>query len=144
MDHSKTTQRILIDTNVIMDVMLEREPFFCNSKKILDYCSESKVKGYVAVHTIPTLWYLIRKSGTDKMCRDFMSSILEYLDISGMDKDLVIKAIARDNFPDFEDCLQDECAAQIEADCIITRNKNDFCSSKVPAFLPEEFLQQVI
>lgn len=146
MEHSndgKSNIKILIDTNVILDVMMERMPFFNDSKRIMTMCSSLEIQGYLAVHSIPTLWYLMRKGGTDKMVREFMVSILSYLDISGINKDMILRSLSRENFSDFEDCLQDECAFQIEADYIVTRNKKDFENSKIPVVLPEEFISKV-
>lgn len=54
----------------------------------------------------------------------------------------MLHALERNDFPDFEDCLQDECAAQNNVDYIITRNINDFSSSNVPAITPTEFLKK--
>lgn len=126
-----------------MDVLLEREPFFEDSKKILDLCNSNKVHGCVAVHTIPTLWYLFRKSTTEENCRQIMKAILSYLEVSCLNKQLILDAINRNDFPNFEDCLQDQCARDFNADYIVTRNKKDFVTSTIPAFMPAELLEIV-
>lgn len=142
MDRSdnRKVARLLIDTNVIMDVMLEREPFFEASKRILDICNTEGFKGYIAFHCLPTLWYLTRKAAPDNMRRAFLRNILSFLDVAGADKAAILAAVNNDAFPDFEDCLQDECAFSVDADYIITRNKKDFAAAKVQAVYPEEFV----
>ena len=62
------------------------------------------------------------------------------LHVAGASHDEVLKAIQMDSFKDFEDCLQDRCAENAGAEYIVTRNKEDFANSKVPAVLPEELL----
>lgn len=65
------------------------------------------------------------------------------LQVTGASHESVCDAIERDDFPDFEDCLQDECAKEILADFIVTRNKDDFRYSKVKAITPHEFLEML-
>lgn len=142
MDHSENNiPKLLVDTNIILDVIFQRQPFYENSRKIFDLCCSEKVKGYLAFHTIPTIWYLMRRSGTDQMCRDFINSLLVFFDIPQTDKNQIQAAISRKDFSDFEDCLQDESAVCVNAGYIITRNKKDFSASKTTALLPEEFLK---
>lgn len=132
---------LLIDTNVIIDVAIKRTPFYEDSKKIFDYCSSNRVKGVIAAHSIPNLWYIMRKQYTSEQRRKFVSALFDYFEISSLNKDKLLSAIQRDNFSDFEDCLQDECAAAVHADFIITRNTNDFKNSKIKALLPGEALK---
>jgi len=141
MDHSNYT--ILIDTNIVLDVMLKRSPFFDNSYKVLKSCLENNIHGFLSKQSIPTIWYIFRRAISDQQCRMIMKAILEYLDIVGFSKDQVIAALNRTDFPDYEDCLQDESALNIKADYIITRNVNDFVYSKTPAILPEDFLKMI-
>lgn len=132
---------LLIDTNVIIDVAIKRTPFYEDSKKIFDYCSSKRVNGIIAAHSITNLWYIMRKQYTTEQRRKFVSALFDYFEISSLNKDKLLAAIQRDNFSDFEDCLQDECAAAVHADFIITRYKNDFKNSKIKALLPGEALK---
>lgn len=143
MENNREEIRIVVDTNIIMDVLYERHPFFEDSKKILDLCLKNQIHGYVAVHTIPTIWYLLRKTTTNIECRNILKDILSYLDIASISKRHVLDAIKREDFSDFEDCLQDECATNVQADYIVTRNKKDFNLSKVPVYLPSELVQVI-
>ena len=71
-----------------------------------------------------------------------MLDILDLLQVAGADHESVQNALQREDFSDFEDCLQDECAKQIHADYIITRNINDFSNSNIPAITPSDFLEK--
>lgn len=67
--------------------------------------------------------------------------MIDLLHVAGADHESVRNALQREDFSDFEDCLQDECAKQIHADYIVTRNTNDFSVSDVSAVTPEELLK---
>ena len=69
--------KILIDTNVIMDSLIGREPFFDDSDKILKLCSEHKIEGYVAGHTITNLFYLLRKHYSNNDSRNILLNLIE-------------------------------------------------------------------
>ena len=131
---------ILIDTNVIIDFLITREPFFKSSSKIIEKCAAGELKGYIAFHSVPNLWYILRKISEEKR-REWLIDICSFLKIVGVTHDEVLKAIKTVDFKDFEDCLQDRCANSIDADYNITRNVADFNNSEIPAILPEDFCQ---
>lgn len=133
---------ILLDINIIIDYLQQREQFFENSKKVLELCQIENINGYISEHTIPTVWYLLRKSAPDSLRRDLLNALLSFLDVSSAKKEGIISALSRNDFSDFEDCLQDECASSIQADYIITRNKEDFKNAKTKTLSPEEFIKQ--
>lgn len=70
-----------------------------------------------------------------------MLGILKFLRVANAQHENVINALERNDFSDFEDCLQDECAKQVHADYIVTRNIVDFSASDIPAILPERLLE---
>ena len=101
------------------------------------------MNGYIAFHSVPNLWYILRKIPEEKR-REWLIDICGFLKVVGVNHTEVIKAIKLTNFKDFEDCLRDRCAKSVEASYIITRNVEDFNGSEVPAILPEEFLDNVL
>ncbi len=131
---------ILVDTNVVIDFLLTREPFFNASAKVIRSCAGGEVEGYIAFHSIPNLWYILRKISEEKR-RKWLSDICSFLRVTGAKHEDVVKAIEMKEFRDFEDCLQDRCAESIGADFILTRNTGDFEGSAVRAIVPEEFLK---
>ena len=80
---------------------------------------------------------------TDQQRRSVIRSMLKVFDVAFFDKDSVFDALDKEDFKDFEDCLQDECADSCGADYIVTRNTKDFENSKVRAITPDEFLKLI-
>ena len=134
---------VLIDTNVILDCALRREPFYQPSKAVLERCVQADVTGYVAFHSIANLAYILRKQPADER-REFLLEICRILTVTGASHAEVVHAIQNLAFLDLEDCLQERCAAEVHADCIITRNILDFSASEIPALSPEEFLSRAL
>lgn len=135
--------RILIDTNVILDALTGRQPHFDDADKIIKFCADKKVQGYLADHSISNIFYILRKDLPIEDRRIVLLNLCEILEVEGVDSRKVKSALNRGDFKDLEDCIQDECAAAIKADYIVTRNKKDFENSIVPAILPQEFLNMI-
>lgn len=131
---------VLIDANVIIDFLITREPFYKASLEVISKCAGKELDGYIAVHSIPNLWYILRKAPEEKR-RKWLSDVCEFLQVEGVSHEDVVKAIKMTEFKDFEDCLQDRCAERIGAKYIISRNTKDYEGSVVPAISPEEFLK---
>ena len=133
--------RVFIDTNVIMDALLGRQPFFAASDKVIKYCHDKKINGFLAAHSVTNLFYMLRKFYKDEELRDIIKNLLDFLDIEQINKNKVLKALDNTNFKDFEDGLQYECAKLLEADYIITRDKKDFEKGSIPCLDPVTFLE---
>lgn len=132
---------VLIDTNLILDVLEKRTPFYDASNAVLTYCAQNKADGYIALHSISNIYYILRKHYSSEDRRRLLLGVLDFLHVAGAQHENVRNALKRNDFSDFEDCLQDECAKQINADYIVTRNVSDFTASNVPAVTPEELLK---
>lgn len=133
---------VLVDTNVIIDFLATREPFYQAASQVMEKCSTGELQGYVAFHTIPNLWYILRKVPEEQR-RTWMEKICDCLEVVGASHESVVQAIRMNSFKDFEDCLQDRCAKEANADFIVTRNVADFSESTVPAIEPEELLKRI-
>lgn len=134
--------RVLIDTNILADVLLGRDPYYDIAYNILTMCADKKIYGYIAAHSVPNLFYILRKSITKEERREALKDICQIVKVEGIDSFKILSALDNEDFSDFEDCLQEECAVAISADYIVTRNAKDFASSRVPAILPDEFLKK--
>lgn len=134
---------VLIDANLILDVLQKRMPFFDSSNEVLKYCASGKIKGYIALHSISNIFYILRKHYPAEIRRKLLLGILDFLQVSDSPHKNVRNALLRNDFPDFEDCLQDECAKNVNADYIVTRNTNDFSTSDTPAISPIDFIKMV-
>ena len=133
----------LIDTNVILNYITDREDRFRDSSRmVMDLCSQGKVDGYIAFHSLSIIWYSLRIPDEGK--RMWLKDICKILTVTGASHEQILEAIDNVEFKDFEDCLQDECAQEVSADYIVTRNVDDFNHSRVQAITPEEFLQRDI
>lgn len=133
---------LLIDANIVLDYLLRREPFYNDAKKIMNICCEPEIKGCIALHTVTTLWYILRKF-SDEQRRIAVFSICNILEVTGTSHDEVINALEMSEFKDFEDCIQTKCAKTAKADYIITRNADDFVFSEIPAITPKEFIEKI-
>jgi predicted nucleic acid-binding protein len=132
--------KVLIDTNIIIDFLLTREPFFKASYEVMIKCATGEWNGYMALHSVSNLWYVLRKIPEERR-RKCLRDVCNILEVVGASNEAVLKAVDMVDFKDFEDCLQDRCAEGIGAEYIITRNVNDFENSVVKAILPEDILR---
>lgn len=131
---------LLIDTNIIVDVILQREPFYENSQRVMELCYKKRMKGIVAAHSITNIWYITRKNIPQQERREILLGICNAFTVSAINKEKLVSALENTNFLDFEDCLQSECADESDVDFIITRNIKDFSGAKAKVLEPEEFL----
>lgn len=135
--------RILIDTNVLLDVLIGRQPYFEDADRILELCADRKIHGYMAAHSIPNMFYILRKDMSEDNRREVLLNLCEILTVEGVDSPKIIAALENDDFHDLEDCLQEQCAVSVNADYIVTRNIKDFVNASIPAVLPEQFLKRM-
>lgn len=131
----------LIDTNIIVDILLKREPFVSEAQIIMTKCANRELTGYLAAHSIPNLFYILRKAYSVEERRRFIKNLCDIFLISDLNVEKIISAVENDGFTDFEDCLQEECAIEAMADYIITRNTDDYKNSRVKAIEPKEFIK---
>ncbi len=131
---------VLVDTNILLDYLTTRKPYFDEAYVILLMCAEEKINGYVAFHSIPGIYYILRKTYDAGTRREMLLGICNILTVTGASHESVISAVKNDVFKDLEDCLQDKCATEISADYIITRNISDYQKSVCKAITPKQFL----
>ena len=134
---------ILVDTNIIIDALANREPYADNAKKILEKCAAREVTGILAAHSIPNMFYIFRKNFSQDERRFLLKNLCNIFKISDLNAKKILAALENEKFVDFEDCLQEECAVESMADYIVTRNPADFVNSRVKVILPEEFLKKL-
>ena len=132
--------RVLIDTNVLVDYLSYREPYARQAMEILALSKERQIQANMAAHSVPNIFYILRKDFTADELRKILLSLCEFLFIAGIGSNQVIASLENADFLDFEDCLQAECAKVCNADYIVTRNCADFRESTIPALEPPDFL----
>ncbi|MCM8901608.1 PIN domain-containing protein [Caldicoprobacter algeriensis] len=114
--------KILIDTNVILDVILQRSPFDTASYKVLKSAEEKIIEAYIASFAVTDLYYFISKNlGNDKAALA-IKALLSIVKLIGITNKDVEKALRNPSIEDLEDALQAQCARKVKADYIITRD----------------------
>jgi predicted nucleic acid-binding protein len=130
---------VLIDLNIILDVLQRREPFYQASSNLLAAVETGRINGYVAAHSMTTLFYLIRKSRGEVDAHAIITNLLQFIKIAPIDQ-LTIEQALNLNYPDFEDAVQMMAAVQCKLDCLITRNRKDFQPALLPVIQPVDYL----
>jgi len=132
---------ILIDSDILLDFFLQREPFLNDSIKILSLCENQKIKGFVTGLIISNTYSLLRKHYQHKMIIADIKKLLIFLDILLIDKEVILNAIDSE-FSDFEDALQNFSAERYgNINAIVTRNIKDYKQSSISILSPTMFLQ---
>lgn len=133
--------RLMIDTNILLDVLIRREDFYDNSKAVLSLCEDRTIQGLVPASAVTDIFYITRKAlGSTEDTYRVISSILNIVRILTVTNDDVLTAF-QVRAKDFEDCLMATCAKSNKCDGIVTRNKRDFLTFGVTLYSPEELLQ---
>ena len=132
--------RILVDTNVALDVYLKREPFANESLKAMQKASKSGNSVFFSCSAITDFYYLSKKNLNGKeQALEFVINLTNHVRLAEVNKKIIYSSFASP-IKDYEDAVIDEVANSINADYILTRNKKDFEHSKVKAITPKEFL----
>ena len=131
--------RILIDTNILLDAVIGRKPYGDAADKILQLCASGKVQGILAAHSIPNMFYILRRDFSVEERREILQYLCMILHVEPIDRAKLLSALNDASFSDFEDCLQLKCAASTRADYIITRYLADFAASPIPCLTASDF-----
>ena len=131
---------ILLDTNVLLNYLTNRDdPELEASEKIIELCAKGKIDGYMAFHSLSTIWFVLRKV-EDSTRREMLRDLCSIINVSAASQSEVMAAIDKAEFKDFEDCLQDKCAKEAEADYIVTCNIRDYSEAEIEAIVPSKLL----
>lgn len=130
---------ILLDTNIILDLALQRQPYFEEAIAIFKLIDKSNIRACVTASSITDIYYIVKKSKNHNEAIAIIKNIIQYFEIISVDKEIIIRAI-ESSMKDFEDAIQSFAALSENIDYIVTRNIKDFENSKVLAISPQEFL----
>ncbi len=135
--------KILIDTDVILDFFFDRKPFSEDASKILSLCENGNLEGFVTPVMLSNVYYLLRKIASHQKIIDNLKMLMNILEVSSINKKTVLDALNSD-FKDFEDALQNY-AAQNEKGIkiIVTRNTKDYKNSRLAVMTPEDYLSTI-
>ena len=131
--------KILIDLNVILDVLQQREPFYEMSARVLAAAETGLVEGWVAAHSLTTLFYLLAKYQSTEHARVALTEMLTILSVAAVDHTVIEQAL---NLPysDFEDAVQMMSAVRSGVQYLVTRNVRDYGLGPLPVLQPAELL----
>ena len=133
--------KIMIDTNVVLDVLLRREPFFQASYEVMKRSALEQVEGFVSATAATDIFYLLRRALKDpRAARDSLEKLMQLVGFADALGEDVHTAIVS-NMTDFEDALVAAIAQRCHMDYIVTRNTRDFAESPVKALAPQAFLE---
>lgn len=134
--------KVLIDTNIILDVLCKRPEFYEDSARIFKLCEVKKITGVISALSIPNIIYILRKELDADKTKEVLDNLMLIFSVADLKADDLKKA-ADMKFKDFEDAIQSACASRIKANYIVTRNIKDFSESKVTAIKPTELLERI-
>jgi predicted nucleic acid-binding protein len=129
--------RVLIDTNVVLDFLQEREPFAENAARLFERIDAGEIEGFIAATTITNIYYIVRRAAGPSIAQDAIIQVLADLNLCAVDRNVLEQSIAL-NFRDFEDAVQYVCGIMHSVDVIVTRDASGFIGAQIPVMLPEE------
>jgi predicted nucleic acid-binding protein len=135
-------EKLFLDTNVVIDLLGEREPFYTSVAKIATLADKGKIQIYVSALTYSTIYYLLTKFENKEIVKDKIRKFKVIAETSDLTDKIVDKGLAS-SFSDFEDSLQYFCAVEMDCNIIITRNGKDFKESDIPVLTPDEYLKSI-
>ena len=133
--------KALIDTNLVLDVLLNRKPFVEDAVKVFRQAEKGRIEAYITANSVTDLVYILRKAYNLSEIKTHLKEMFQFINISGINPSMITNALDKDT-PDFEDAVMMECARQSGMELIITRNKADFKNRDVPCISLEEWVKQ--
>ena len=135
--------RVLIDTNIILDSLLEREAFVQDARTLLTAIQSQQIEGYVTATTLTNIFYIIRKQTKSiERAREAVSLTLALMEICDVNRNILESAFAS-NLRDFENAVQLVFAYVDNVDAIITRNADDFAGASLPILSVQQLFEQM-
>ncbi len=134
--------KVLLDTNIILDVALERQPFFDDSETIISLVEQGQIEGYICASSFGDLYYIIRKAKGRDLALEFLREIVTLCQIATVDSNAINMALTI-NFRDFEDAIKYSTAVLSNFDVIVTRNSSDFPVTTPRIMTPQQLIQEL-
>lgn len=134
--------KVFIDTNVFLDLFLDRGEFADSAEKVLNWCEDGTIQGYTSAVNVCNIYYLVYLQKKNRaQTKEIVKKILAFIAIADTKRKDLLLAIDSD-FADFEDAVQYYTSLNIDTvSYIITRNKKDYKKSTITVLTPEEFIK---
>jgi predicted nucleic acid-binding protein len=134
--------RILFDTNVVLDVLLNRQPHAMTAAQLMAYVEQGRIQGLVAATTVTTIHYLATKSGGSEAAAAHVEALLSLFDVAAVDRTVLSDALSL-SFADYEDAVVHEAARHAGAMGIVTRDREGFGKATLRIYAPHELLKML-
>ncbi|MDB9308972.1 PIN domain-containing protein [Aphanizomenon sp. CS-733/32] len=135
-------KQVLFDSDVLLDILAQRQTFVIASAQSLNTVMKKQVQGFVSGHAITNIFYILRRQIGSEAARKLIENLLQHIQIASVTNQVIHQAL-QSPIKDFEDAVTSAAAMSAGLEIIVTRNKADFVASLVPAMLPEEFLKML-
>ena len=130
--------KVFVDSDVIIDFIIDREPFSDFAANLFDRFDNKEMLGYTSAQSLANLYYVLKKQTSHSHIIEAIEKLVTVIGILPIDLEIINQAL-RSDFSDFEDGIQNFCAESVGADAIVTRNLRDYRSARIPVFDPESF-----
>ena len=134
--------QVLVDTNVVLDLLAEREPFVKEAAILFSLADQNKIELSITALSFANTYYILAKHLGSSKAREILSRFKVLVKTLAIDDKVIELALSDNEFKDFEDAIQHYCALENECSVIITRNQKDFKNSKIPVLSPKQFLSK--
>ena len=131
--------KILVDTNVLLDVLCQRADFYDDSAAVWSLAEQGRVTAFIATISVTNMYYIVRKLSDHRKAMKALIQLRDIFSVAACDAQVLNQAIDA-KMPDFEDAVQFFTATHAGVDMIITRNVKHFPKGSIPAATPAEFL----
>lgn len=135
--------KVLIDTNIIVDVALERQPFYPESVQVISLAYQKQISGYLSASTWSDIYYIIRKQKGRELTLDFLRRIRTICQVATVNDAAIDIALAANQFRDFEDAIQYATAIANQFNAIVTRNPQDFPVVSPRILTPSQLIEEL-
>ncbi len=137
-------QKVFIDSDIIFDLLLEREGFYEYAALIFENSEKGNIYVFTSSISIANISYIIRKEiKNSKIAKEYIKNLIEFIHILSVEESTIQEALETD-FLDFEDSIQYITAVQNQMDYILTRNKKDYKTSSIKVYDSKEFYEKII
>lgn len=134
--------KVLVDTNIVLDLLLKRKPFFGHAARLFSFAEESEIEGYLCATTVTTVDYLLGQALPKKKAKDALKKLLNIFEIAPVNRPVLDQAL-RSDIADFEDAVLEQSALLVGADAITTRNVKDFKKATISVLDPAALISAV-
>jgi predicted nucleic acid-binding protein len=131
--------KVLLDTNILLDVLLDREPWVADSKAIWKACDDGKIMGYVSGTSFTNVYYIARRLVGAHGALEAVSLLLDAFEVAPIGRDVLERACQLSG-SDFEDDVVIAAALRLRLDAIVTRDRAGFASAQIRVLAPAELL----